>query len=365
MIRLEGMNDTKKNIEFSAREQSILHILLENASLSSSEVHELLLQSGEKASLVTIKRDMTSLVELGALRSIGAGRAVTYELTTQGRMFVSVDADSYCSVEPDQRKGMKTYNHELFSNIPPKLFAEEDIAVLENATAVYREKSSDVSEVIRKKELERLIIELAWKSSKIEGNTYTLLETEKLILEDVQAEGHEKSEAQMILNHKTAFSYIYENSTKFQELDRKKIEEVHELLVQDLEIGKGARAKGVGVLGSVYRPLDNVYQIHEAVDALTHAVNTLKTPYAKTLLVLLGISYIQPFEDGNKRTSRLVANAVLMAHKCAPLSYRSVSEEEYRKAMLVFYELNSLVPFRKIFIEQYVFAANNYSLGLG
>ena len=87
----------------------------------------------------------------------------------------------------------------------------------------------------------------------------------------------------------------------------------------------------------------------------------MKTPYAKALLSLLGVSYLQPFEDGNKRTSRLMANAVLMAHRCAPLSYRSVDENEYREATLVFYELNSIVPFKNIFIDQYQFAAKNYA----
>ena len=88
----------------------------------------------------------------------------------------------------------------------------------------------------------------------------------------------------------------------------------------------------------------------------------MTTPYAKAVLALLGISYIQPFEDGNKRTSRLMANALLMAHSCAPLSYRSVEESEYREAMLVFYEINSLLPFKKIFINQYDFAARNYAV---
>ena len=82
----------------------------------------------------------------------------------------------------------------------------------------------------------------------------------------------------------------------------------------------------------------------------------------KALVALLGISYIQPFEDGNKRTSRLMANALLMAHNMAPLSYRSVNEQEYRDAILVFYEVNSIIPFKRIFIDQYDFAARNYAV---
>jgi fido (protein-threonine AMPylation protein) len=77
--------------------------------------------------------------------------------------------------------------------------------------------------------------------------------------------------------------------------------------------------------------------------------------------VLTGISYIQPFDDGNKRTGRLMANAILLAYGCAPLSYRSVGEEEYREAVLVFYELNSIVPLKDIFVSQYIFSSENYA----
>ena len=132
--------------------------------------------------------------------------------------------------------------------------------------------------------------------------------------------------------------------------------------MKDLNVGRGLRKGLVGVTGSKYRPLDNIYQIRDAVDALSHAIAKVKTPYAKALIALLGISYIQPFEDENKRTSRPMADALLVAHRCAPLSYRSVDENEYREAMLVFYELNSIVPFKKIFITQYEFAAKNYAV---
>ena len=121
------------------------------------------------------------------------------------------------------------------------------------------------------------------------------------------------------------------------------------------------RSRPVGITGSIYRPLDNEQQISEAVNSLSVAVSKMPHGYAKAFVALLGISYIQPFEDGNKRTARLMANAILLAHNLAPLSYRSVEEKSYREAVLVFYELNSLIPFKKIFVEQYDFAARNYS----
>lgn len=129
------------------------------------------------------------------------------------------------------------------------------------------------------------------------------------------------------------------------------MEELHAILVKDLS-----------VVGSAYRPLDNIYQIAEAVEALGRVISKISAPCAKALIALLGISYVQPFEDGNKRTARLAANAVLLAYGLAPLSYRSVEEDDYREAMLVFYELNSIMPFKKIFIDQYKFATQNYAI---
>jgi len=121
------------------------------------------------------------------------------------------------------------------------------------------------------------------------------------------------------------------------------------------------RQNPVGITGSKYRPLDNVHQITDAVIILGAGVTRAATPYAKALIALLGISYIQPFEDGNKWTARLMANALLLAHGCAPLSYRSIDENEYRAAMLAFYELNSIVPFKEACVSEPIYS-NDFSI---
>lgn len=292
----------------------------------------------------------------------GSGRSVRYNVSVFGRVFFEVDAKKYCSLEPDKRYGLNGYNFELFDSFPVDIFEEAEIEKMDNTTEEYRKRTEDLPDAIQKKELERLIIELSWKSSKIEGNTYTLLDTEKLILENKEAAGHDKKEALMILNHKYAFNFIRENIEEFKALNKINLEKLHSILIKDLGVGFGLRNSAVGVTGSKYRPLDNIYQIQEALELLIGAVSKAQAPYAKALLAIVGISYIQPFEDGNKRTARLMANALLMANGRAPLSYRSVDESEYREAMLVFYEINSIVPFRKIFVEQYEFAAGNYAV---
>ncbi len=363
MIRLNGINDMNKNmIKIDQKQQKIVNFMLAGQVLSSSKIHQEIVATGEDVSLVTIKRILSKMTETGLLDKSGAGRTTSYTISIKGRILADVDAKKYCSVEPDKRFGLKQYNFKLLENIPKNIFSSEELKILDKATAEYHRRTKDLSSVIEKKELERLIIELSWKSSKIEGNTYTLLDTERLILENKEAIGHDRKEAQMILNHKEAFNYIRKQADKFKTLTRKNLEELHAILIKDLSVELGLRRRPVGVLGSIYRPLDNVQQVFEVIEVLSKAVTKMVNPCAKALVAILGLSYIQPFEDGNKRTSRLLANAILLAYGCAPLSYRSIDENDYRESILVFYELNSIVPFKKIFISQYDFAARNYAV---
>jgi len=348
--------------KISSKHKKTLNIILEKGEAKSSDIHAELVRAGEDLSLVTVKRMLSEMVEAELLVVNGSGPATAYTASTTGRINADIDAKKYCATEPDKRFGLSTYNFDLFSALPPRLFSDEEIKIMDGATAIYSERIKDVPEAIQKKELERLIIELSWKSSKIEGNTYTLLDTERLLLENKEAPGHSASEARMILNHKNAFNFIHDNKTEFKNITLANLEKLHTILVEDLSIGFGLRNKLVGVVGSKYRPLDNGHQIKEAVEALIDAVRKAGAPEAKALIALSGISYVQPFEDGNKRTSRLMANALLLAHDRAPLSYRSVDEDGYREAMLVFYEINSIVPIKNIFVDQYEFAAKNYAV---
>jgi len=362
MIRLKHINDTiMQNYPKNSKNPLIL---ARNGKMSSSAIRETLLKAKENIALITVKRALSEMVDAGVIIEVGRGRSTVYEISIPGRVFAVINAKDYCAVETDRRYGLSRYNFDLFAKMPAEIFYNEEQTRLEMATKTYKQRSQNVTSVTQKKELERLIIELSWKSSKIEGNTYTLLETEKLILENKKAEGRSKNETQMILNHKDAFDFVRQNQQEFKKINRANLEKLHSILVKDMGVGFGLRKALVGITGTKYQPLDNVYQIEEAVNTLSATVNKIENIFAKSLLTILGISYIQPFEDGNKRTGRLLANALLLSHNLAPLSYRSVDENEYRQATIVFYELNSIMPFKKIFIEQYEFAANNYALGL-
>ncbi len=363
MIRLAHINDTIMQ-QLSQKQQKILSILAKNGKMQSSAIRDALSKEKESVALVTVKRALSEMVGAGVIIEAGGGRSTIYEIGVSGRLFTEINAKDYCTVEPDKRYGLSRYNFDLFPKIPADIFYDKERERFEAATKIYKQRSQNVTPVTQNKELERLTIELSWKSSKIEGNTYTLLETEKLILENKKAEGRSENETQMIMNHKEAFNFVCQNPQEFKKLNRANLEELHAILVKDMGVGLGLRKAPVGITGTKYQPLDNIYQIEEAIAALSGAIGQMKNIYAKSLLAVLGISYIQPFEDGNKRTSRLMANALLLANGLAPLSYRSVDETDYRQAMIVFYELNSIVQFKEIFIGQYEFAADNYALGI-
>jgi Fic family protein len=336
--------------ELNKRQIDILEKIPTKEVVSSSDVFKILNQD---ISLITIKRDLDNLVSLTYLEREGKGRSTTYKKTTLGMLLSPVDASKYNKIEPDTRNGNSDFNFSLFEKFPINIFSDKEKFLLENATHDYNNKIKDITPVAQAKELERFIIELSWKSSKIEGNTYTLLDTERLIREGIPAEGRTKNETTMVINHKKAFSFIMDNleSLKEKGITLNFVEKIHELLTLDLGVSRGVRNGLVGIIGTKYKPLDNKYQISEALESLFFAVNKMKDSYNKSIATLVGISYIQPFEDGNKRTARLLCNAILLAFNCAPLSYRSVDENNYRESILVFYEKNSIVPMKKIFID--------------
>jgi len=352
------MNDTQW---INERQQEILQLcIFAQQALSSSEIFENL---EKKASLVTIKRDLAELLGQGYLNKEGAGAGTKYTISIEGRINTPIGLATYSEIEADHRFTDNYYNFNFFAEYPSTVFTAQEIQKLNEAHRSYIADTKDVSETLQKKELERFIIELSWKSSRIEGNTYTLLDTEKLIKEGVASTKNTYEETVMILNHKKAFEYILTSKSSFKSnLSLKKIQRVHEILVNDLGIVSEPRNSRVGITGSNYLPLDMSTQIIEAVETLCSRIDACESTYDKALLALTGLSYIQTFEDGNKRIARFITNAILLAYGYAPLSYRSVDAEYYREAMLVFYETQSMVAIKDIFIEQYLFSTKNYSV---
>jgi len=310
----------------------------------------------------TLKRMLSAQISAGNIIVSGQGKATRYSLSKACRIATPIDINTYFLHDQDARQIQSTFNFDLITDILPSvhLFTNEELLQLEALQAQFKQNMSELSPTTYRKEMERLGVDLSWKSSQIEGNTYSLLETERLLRESKTADGKTQEEAVMLLNHKYTLRFLLDNKDYLQELSVRRIEDIQSMLVEGLETEKGLRHRRVGITGTNYRPLDNEFKIREALETSCNIINQRQSVFEKALLALLLISYIQPFADGNKRTSRLVSNGILMAYDHCPLSFRTIDSIDYKKAMLVFYEQNNIVPFKEIFISQYKFAVEEY-----
>ncbi|MFH1565578.1 MAG: Fic family protein [bacterium] len=349
------MNDTILNI----RQKQILELINKGGGISRLEVVETLPKQ-YRASVPTISRDLNLLLKSKLVAVSGKGPNTKYFPIDNNLLLRYVDIEEYFLIDPDKRENINTkFNNKIFGDLSC-IFSALEIRDINKENKSFSERSKSLSKDIYLKELERFVIEFSWKSSKIEGNTYSLLDTEALIKQKMEALGHSKEEAVMILNHKSAFETIMENIKDFRKISFSQITQLHNILVKDLNVETGIRSQAVGITGTKYVPLDNKWQIKEAIETLIATINKSKYPLEKALLAITMISYIQPFADGNKRTARMLANAILVAHDFYPLSYRSVDESYYKKALIIFYEQNSLYPLKEIIKDQYLFAINTY-----
>jgi fic protein len=315
-----------------------------------------------KGSDATLKRMIAAGIKAGDIVAEGKARATRYRLSPQAQLLMPLNLDTYFALEVDERQVQSSYNFELINGLlaETRLFSDKEQSHLDALQEEFRQHVSELTDNEYRKEMERLGIDLSWKSSQIEGNTYTLLETERLLRESKTAEGKTREEAVMLLNHKDALSFVLDNPDYLKELTVSHIEDIHQLLTKELSIDKGLRRHRVGITGTNYHPLDNEFQIREAMRDACELINSKSNIFEKALLTLVLLSYIQPFSDGNKRTARITSNAILIANDYCPLSFRSVDSIDYKKAMLIFYEQNNLYAFKQIFMEQFEFAVKEY-----
>ncbi len=310
-------------------------------------------------SKATLMRELVFLKRRKYIQTQGNGKNTTYT-SLQEPFLKYIDIEEYFKDNSQIRvNGPKSFNSGIIDKFQ-NAFSEEEKKQLISISKKLSVQKKILDPSILKREIERFIVEFAWKSSKIEGNTYSLLETEILIKQMKEAVGHTKYEAQMILNHKSAIDYILQNPNKFKELTMNIILDLHSILTKNLEVSSGIRKNKVAITGTNYIPLSNPEEIKIALQKIVVITNKIDFPLTKALLIALMIAYLQPFVDGNKRTSRTLANAILIAHDVYPLSYRDVEIIEYIKAMILFYETNNIYHFKQIFVNQFNFSVNNY-----
>lgn len=212
--------------------------------------------------------------------------------------------------------------------------------------------------------LSRLLIDLAWNSSRLEGNTYSLLDTRRLIDFGEAAEGHAQREAQMILNHKDAIEFLVGSADEIG-FNRYTILNLHALLANNLLADPAAvgrlRHIIVGIDGSTFHPLEIPGLIEEYFDQLLATAAAIEDPFEQAFFVMVQLPYLQPFDDVNKRVSRLAANIPLIRANLAPLAFTDVPGDLYTRATLAVYERNDTTLLRDVFLWAYERSAQRYA----
>lgn len=211
--------------------------------------------------------------------------------------------------------------------------------------------------------LGRLLIDLSWASSKLEGNTYTRLDTQRLIEHGEAAAGRDARETQMILNHKRAIEYLVDGADEVSH-DIHTFQNLHALLSENLLADPGAsgklRERIVEISGTVFRPLAIPQQIDEFFRVVLDKAAAISDPFEQAFFLMVHIPYLQPFEDVNKRVSRLGANISLLKHNLCPLSFIEVPERAYVEGTLAVYELNKVELLADVFAWAYERSCQQY-----
>lgn len=212
--------------------------------------------------------------------------------------------------------------------------------------------------------INRLLIDLSWNSSRLEGNTYSLLETEILLERGEMATGKETRETQMILNHKNAIEMLADQAAEIG-FNRYTICNLHALLAENLlpnpAAGGSIRTSPVGIGGTVFQPLNVPQQLEEFFDLFLAKAQAIEDPFEQSFFAMVHLPYLQPFEDVNKRVSRLAANVPLMKKNLCPLAFVDLSTDDYVSAILAVYECNDVTYLREVFAMAYRKSCERYA----
>lgn len=215
-----------------------------------------------------------------------------------------------------------------------------------------------------RKVLEQLLIDLSWTSSKLEGNRYTLLATQELFKLG-RDPANPDPDAIMLLNHKDAIEFLVD-ATPGYGLTSMVVRNVHAMLMNNLlhevEALGTIRQKIVNISDTVYLPAQNPHLLGEMLELIIDKARAVKNPVEAAFFLWINLAYLQPFEDGNKRVSRVCCNIPLMLYNCAPLSFMDIDPLDYTQAMMSVYELNRVEMAAELFTWTYRRSIKKYSV---
>ncbi len=332
---------------------------------------------GKNASERTVARRLSELVETRRLVTTGKARAVRYQIAPNvgnaelilPSIQATGEAEEYVPISTDGKQ-VRDYVRKPIALRRPVGYRPEFLErYIPNRTsylpAAQRKRLLALGQPFREVQpagtyardiLNRLLIDLSWASSRLEGNTYTRLETQRLIEIGAAAEGKDQREAQMILNHKAAIEMIVENVNEigfntftFMNLHAN----LSENLLADPQASGRVRKQSIEISGSVYLPLAMPHQLEDFFAQILRKADAIEDPFEQAFFIMVQIPYLQPFIDVNKRVSRLGANIPLVKKNLVPLSFVDVPERAYFEGTLGIYELNRIELLRDVFAWAY------------
>jgi len=341
--------------------ETLLRAMAALASAGHERVSSPQLVEASGSSLPAVKRMLSRLVADKRIEVTGKARATRYRLLATGTP-VPIGATPAqpplaearrraaptwrtASVELRQRLALPlaarlpvTYRREFVDEYKPNETFLLPRELAEELAALGRHPGQLPAGTYARKVLEQLLIDLSWSSSHLEGNRYTLLDTEELFKSGAAATD---SDAVMLLNHKAAIEFLVD-AVPTQGLSAGLVRNLHAVLMQDLladVASLGAiREKVVNISGTTYVPTQVPAVLKEMFERIVSTTRLIKNPLEAAFFLWVNLAYLQPFEDGNKRVSRLAANVPLMLYNQAPLSFLDVDREDYALAMMGVYE---------------------------
>ena len=329
---------------------------------------------GDQISRRSLQRLLSELVEAGRLVVDKKGRSSRYHVPAKPREAEKEDYVPLSTSGAEVRRAVRRpltdraavgYRREFLDAYLPN---ESSYLTKSTVTHLTRIGNTPDSErpagTYARHVLDRLLVDLSWASSRLEGNTYSLLDTRRLIEEGQAAEGKDAAETQMILNHKAAIEFLVDSAEELT-FDRQTILNLHALLSDNLLPDPSAsgrlRSISVGVHHSAYRPLETPQLIEECFQQVVDTAAAIREPFEQAFFAMVHLPYLQPFEDVNKRVSRLAANIPLARHNLCPLSFVDVPERAYVDGLLGVYELNRVELLRDVFVWAYERSAQSYA----
>lgn len=327
----------------------------------------------------TAQRWLKELVAEGRIRPLGAGRARRYVVSATPVATAKANDDAFPRSIP-----LSADSRDILAYVDQPLAARKPIGHQRDFLESYQPNRTwylpqSLRQQLRKmgdtgqtelpagtygrEILNRLLIDLSWASSHLEGNTYSLLDTRELIEKGRAARGSAALDTQMILNHKAAIELLVDNAETVG-FNRFTLLNLHSALSENLlpnpaDEGR-LRQHRVEIGQSVYRPLAVPAQIEETFDRLLDKASRIQDPFEQSFFVMVHVPYLQPFADVNKRTSRLAANLPLIRANLCPLTFLDVPEPAYTRAVLGVYELTRVELLRDVYVWAYERSTQEY-----